>query len=146
MNQARASVLPSFTGLNAAVSEARQQQYESNKNSMSSEARQYESNNSSNNSNDNNSGPNEFARQAPHTSVSDTVSDTSAEGCERNPSAGPMLVKSSFGHHGASPTLLLQDTLSPLLEEVDLLFEKSKQIVQSLQAQGNRMQDEDVSV
>lgn len=70
-------------------------------------------------------------------------SETSTDGFERNTGNGSG-DKVSF-REGTSPTLLLQDTLSPLLGEVDALFERSKQIVASLNAQGNRMQEDDVS-
>lgn len=51
---------------------------------------------------------------------------------------GSTLTKSTYSHHAGSPsTVLLQDTLTPLLDEVDVLFERSKEIVATVKAQGN---------
>lgn len=134
MNQARSPALPSFSGLSSAVNEARD--YENNKGVIG------RNNNSSERQQGNISGGNRRNRQT----SAPSASETSPDGFERNTSAG-LLGKTSFSHASSpsSPTVLLQDTLTPLLEEVDALFEKSKQIVASLKAQGNRMQEEDVS-
>lgn len=147
MNHTRSPGLPSFSGL--------------------SEAREGGNNGASNAANNNHDGAagdsrgttrresqeTNKRRLAPAPSVSD---GPSAQAFDR---MSTILTKSFVPHvhgHGGSSSgpgsatssshVLLQDTLTPLLDEVDILFEKSKQIVASFKAQGNQLQDDDVSM
>lgn len=135
MNQARSPTLPSFSGLSSAVNEARE--YENNRDS--GKGTRPEAQTQDNSSNLSLALTSKGSRPA---SIS-SLSETSADGFERITPRGATS-KPSFSH-GNSPPLLLQDTLTPLLDEVDALFDKSKEIVASLKAQGNRMQEDDVS-
>lgn len=142
MNQARSPTLPSFSGLSSAVKEARE--YENTRRTPGRSTRtEVQDNNNSSSS----TSTSVLSRRTRQPSVSSPVSETSADGFER--SAPPKAVGGSLGKapfaHGNSSTLLLQDTLSPLLEEVDALFAKGQEISASLKTQGNRMQEDDVS-
>lgn len=49
------------------------------------------------------------------------------------------------GDDGASCAVMVQDTLTPLLDEVDVLFSKSQEIVASLNRDASVMQEEEVT-
>ena len=143
MNQARSPTLPSFSGLSSAVKEARE--YENSRKTPGRNTRTEVQDNS-------NSSSNLLRRSRPPSSVvpsavspaAVSVSEAPpADGFDRSAPKGA-LGKTPFAH-GNTSALLLQDTLSPLLEEVDALFEKGQEIAASLKAQGIRMQEDDVS-
>lgn len=139
MNQARSPTLPSFSGLSSAVKEAREYENSRRIPGRITRTEVQDNNNSSSTS--------ILGRRTRQPSVSSPVSEASADGFERSAppkGVGGALGKAPFAH-GNSSALLLQDTLSPLLEEVDVLFAKGQEISASLKAQGNRMQEDDVS-
>lgn len=142
MNQARSPTLPSFSGLSSAVKEARE--YENSRRTPGRNTRtEAQDNNSSNSSNLlRRSRPPSSVVPSPVSAVSVTEAPP-ADGFDRSAPKGA-LGKTPFAH-GNTSALLLQDTLSPLLEEVDALFEKGQEIAAGLKAQGNRMQEDDVS-
>lgn len=143
MNQARSPTLPSFSGLSSAVKEARE--YENSRRTPGRNTKNEVQDNNSSSSNNN-----LLTRRSrpPSSVVPSAVSAVSEappapDGFDRSAPKGA-LGKTPFAH-GNTSALLLQDTLSPLLEEVDALFEKGQEITASLKAQGNRMQEDDVS-
>lgn len=114
--QQQPRTLPSFSGLSSAVNEARD--YEK---SRSSGAGQLDLVNPSGNS---------ASRRRHGSPTSETAATESASA--NVPSKTD-----------ASGNILVQDTLSPLLDEVDALFERSKEIIADLVAQGKE-DNEDV--
>ncbi|CAM9882875.1 unnamed protein product, partial [Ectocarpus sp. 13 AM-2016] len=153
--QPQARALPSFSGLSLAVNDARD--YENSRGSRNgSEVQQQQDNNSSSaasNSNNTNVATGISSRRGRHASPTSETSAKGFDGGGRNLSGsgsggGGGGVPSSSKTGGATGALLLQDTLSPLLEEVDALFERSKDIVASLKAPGggNNPQEDDVEV
>lgn len=149
--QPQARALPSFSGLSLAVNDARDYENSRGSRNGSEVQQQQDNNNSSAASNSNNSVTTGISsKRGRHASP---TSETPANGFDaggRNLSGsggGGGGVPSSSKASGATGALLLQDTLSPLLEEVDALFERSKDIVTSLKAPGggNKPQEDDVS-
>lgn len=126
MNQQQQTrALPSFSGLSSVVNDARN--YENSRSSGNGPERPTDTAPSSNN-------PQRRGRHA---------SPTSETPNSRNTSGGGSSTKSDSSAGG----LLLQDTLSPLLDEVDALYERSKEIVASLTGPGSQSTttQEDVS-
>lgn len=122
--QQQPRTLPSFSGLSSAVNEARD--YEK---SRSSGAAQQEVNPSGNNA--------AVSRRRHVSPTSETAANALDGGRTASASAG---VPSKTD---ASGNFLVQDTLTPLLDEVDALFERSKEIAADFAAQG-KQHDEDV--
>lgn len=136
MSQTRSPALPSFSGLAAAVNEARDG-----------------GNNSSNSNNNNNNNSVGDSRPDSRTeargvrresmdgkrrvATATCNSDAGSSEAFGRTSVGSTLTKSTYAHHSSPSTVLLQDTLTPLLDEVDLLFERSKEIVATVKARGN---------
>lgn len=124
MNPGRGLGLPSFTGLSPPTNDSRE----------------YDNNKGMNRSGTTSGGGRGRSRQTEISSETPLPADR----FERSKSSVSQGNKAGFSH-GSSSSLLLQDTLTPLLDEVDALFEESKRIVASMKAQGSRLQDEDVS-
>lgn len=79
-------------------------------------------------------------------STASSRSVSSSGGGRKGSEVGQKGTISSTSVVSASTTsVALQDTLTPLLDEVDLLFEKSKEIVASLNGDASQMQSEEVS-
>lgn len=124
MNPGRGLGLPSFTGLSPPTNDSRE----------------YDNNKGMNRSGPTSGGGRGRSRQTEISSETPLPADR----FERSKSSVSQGNKGGFSH-GSSSSLLLQDTLTPLLDEVDALFEESKRIVASMKAQSSRLQDEDVS-
>lgn len=120
--QQQPRTLPSFSGLSSAVNEARD--YEKSRNSG---AGQQDVNASGNN--------------ASRRRLASPTSETAASALDGGRTVSASAVEPS--KTDASGNILVQDTLSPLLDEVDALFERSKEIIADLTAQGKQY-DEDV--
>lgn len=114
--QQQPRTLPSFSGLSSAVNEARD--YEK---SRSSGALQQDVSASGN-----------IARRH----ISETAPNALDVG-RQVPLSASVPSKTD-----ASGNILVQDTLTPLLDEVDELFERSKEIVASIAAQGKQCEED----
>ncbi|CAM9329686.1 unnamed protein product, partial [Hapterophycus canaliculatus] len=126
--QQQPRALPSFSGLSSVVNDARN--YENSRSSGNGPERPPDAAPGGNNI------PQQ-QRRGRH------ASPTSETPNSRNASSGASGSKSDASAGG----LLLQDTLSPLLDEVDALYERSKEIVASLTGPGNQSTpQEDVEV
>ena len=120
--QQQPRTLPSFSGLSEAVNEARD--YEKSRSSLAGGLQDV------NNASGNN------ARRRHASPTSETAANIIDVG---RPVAAPASAPSKTD---ASGNILVQDTLMPLLDEVDELFERSKQIVADITAQGKQLDDE----
>ena len=135
MNPPQQRALPSFSGLSSAVSDARG--YE--KNRVPAAPQQPPDNTAAAGGGGNN--PGRRPRMASPTS--ETSAATSGLDGRIAPAAAGGVMSSKTD---AAGNVLVQDTLTPLLDEVDALFEQSKEIVASIKAQGRQQQEEDVSL
>lgn len=127
--QQQPRTLPSFSGLSSAVNEARD--YEKSRSSTA--GLQDVLNPSGNN--------NHAARRRQHASP---TSETAATSAIDVVGGRPVPLSASVpSKTDASGNILVQDTLTPLLDEVDALFERSKEIIADIAAQG-KQHDEDV--
>eukprot|EP00752_Nemacystus_decipiens_P003153 g2920.t1 len=124
--QQQPRTLPSFSGLSEAVAEARD--FEKSRSSVVGGL------------DVNNLGGNAANRRR-HASPTSETAATAVIDVGR-PVTAPTSAPSKTD---ASGNILVQDTLTPLLDEVDALFERSKEIIADITAQG-KQHDEDVEV
>lgn len=134
--QQQPRTLPSFSGLSSAVNEARD--YE--KSRISGVGQQQDINPSSGGiiNNNNNAIRRRHVSPTSETAPPNAVDGGAGGGRPVMPASPSVPSKTD-----ASGNMLVQDTLSPLLDEVDTLFELSKGIVADITAQG-KQHDEDV--
>lgn len=149
--QQQARVLPSFSGLSSAVNEARDyeksrsaegQQQQQHQHQQQEQHQQHENTNKPSGNSNSNNGNSSIIRRGGgrHETFLNGF-----EGRSVAPALGGLALSSiSSKADVTAPNLLVQDTLTPLLDEVDALFECSKEIIASIKAQGNQKQEEDV--
>ena len=139
MNPPQQRALPSFSGLSSAVSDARG--YE--KSRVPAAPQQPPPDNTAAGGGGGGGGNNPGRRPRMASPTSETSAATSGLDGRIAPAAAGGVMSSKTD---AAGNVLVQDTLTPLLDEVDALFEQSKEIVASIKAQGKQQQEEDVSL